>query len=342
MDYKEAGSQVVIDDQPNNLIYYEDIEAIFFVGANSLGTIHYQWQILEDTTTEDWKDIEEAGDFSTVTDDTLNVDNILDYSDKKFRVELSTPGFSCGDTIYSDPVMLINSEDWDEDGIPDVDDVDDDNDGIFDFLEDIGGEKVDTDGDGIPNSKDLDSDNDGCPDTQEAGYDDPDNDGLLGLSPTDENESGMVVVDGVAYITNISALDFDDNGVADFLEVGSAAVPNTFPANDTLVAGGNASFTGSFTADGAITYKWEYSTGKNEWVDVPDTLVAGEDTTFFSGLTDTTLNITNVTFAMNDYQFRIVASTFIQVWSSIRLQLLERLNFLETTTGWYHRHYRFR
>ena len=191
----------------------------------------------------------------------------------------------------------------------DVDDVDDDNDGIFDFLEDIGGEKVDTDGDGIPNSKDLDSDNDGCPDTQEAGYDDPDNDGLLGLSPTDENESGMVVVDGVAYITNISALDFDDNGVADFLEVGSAAVPNTFPANDTLVAGGNASFTGSFTADGAITYKWEYSTGKNEWVDVPDTLVAGEDTTFFSGLTDTTLNITNVTFAMNDYQFRIVAST---------------------------------
>ena len=54
-DYKEAGSQVVIDDQPNNLIYYEDIEAIFFVGANSLGTIHYQWQILEDTTTKTGK-----------------------------------------------------------------------------------------------------------------------------------------------------------------------------------------------------------------------------------------------------------------------------------------------
>ena len=54
--------------------------------------------------------------------------------------------------------------------------------------------------------------------------------------------------------------------------------------------------------------------GKEEWVDVPDTLVIGEDTTYFSGLTDTTLNITNVTFAMNDYRFRIVATPSF-VWS---------------------------
>ena len=66
---------------------------------------------------------------------------------------------ACGDTIYSDPVSVINSEDWDEDGIPDNIDLDDDNDGILDILE---GEDVDTDGDGIPNSKDTDSDGDGC------------------------------------------------------------------------------------------------------------------------------------------------------------------------------------
>ena len=45
-----------------------------------------------------------------MTTDTLNVDNILDYSDNKFRVMLTTPGFACGDTIYSDPVTVINSE----------------------------------------------------------------------------------------------------------------------------------------------------------------------------------------------------------------------------------------
>ena len=52
------------------------------------------------------------------------------------------------------------------DGIADSDDVDDDNDGIFDYLEGNG----DTDGDGIPNSFDLDSDGDGCDDVIEAGF----------------------------------------------------------------------------------------------------------------------------------------------------------------------------
>ena len=68
---------------------------------------------------------------------------------------------------------MINSEDWDEDGIPDNIDLDDDNDGILDILE---GEDVDTDGDGIPNSKDTDSDGDGCYDAVEAGYTDDDDD----------------------------------------------------------------------------------------------------------------------------------------------------------------------
>ena len=40
-----------------------------------------------------------------------------------------------------------------------------------------------------------------------------------------------------------------------------------------------------------------------------DTLVIGQDTSYFSGKTDTTLNITNVTFAMGEYQYRLVAST---------------------------------
>ena len=302
MDYKEAGSQVVITRQPSDQIYYDD-KGKFFVEASADGVIGYQWQILEDTSGEDWSDLANGEDFSTVTTDTLNVDNILDYSDNKFRVMLTTPGFACGDTIYSDPVTVINSEDWDEDGIPDNIDLDDDNDGILDILE---GEDVDTDGDGIPNSKDTDSDGDGCYDAVEAGYTDDDDDGYLGTSPFEVTSVGTVIGHG-GYQPPED--DLDDNGIMDLLEVGSAAVPNTIPANDTLIAGGNASFTGSFTAEGTVIYHWEYSAGKEEWVDVTDTLVIGEDTTYFSGLTDTTLNITNVTFAMNDYRFRIVAST---------------------------------
>ena len=302
MDYKEAGSQVVITRQPSDQIYYDD-KGKFFVEASADGVIGYQWQILEDTSGEEWSDLANGEDFSTVTTDTLNVDNILDYSDNKFRVMLTTPGFACGDTIYSDPVTVINSEDWDEDGIPDNIDLDDDNDGILDILE---GEDVDTDGDGIPNSKDTDSDGDGCYDAVEAGYTDEDDDGYLGTSPFEVTSVGTVIGHG-GYQPPED--DLDDNGIMDLLEVGSAAVPNTIPANDTLIAGGNASFTGSFTAEGTVIYHWEYSAGKEEWVDVTDTLVIGEDTTYFSGLTDTTLNITNVTFAMNDYRFRIVAST---------------------------------
>ena len=192
MDYKEAGSQAVITRQPGDQVYYEDA-AKFFVEVSSDAVVKYQWQILEDTSGEEWANLANAEDFSTVTTDTLNVNNILNYSDNKFRVMVTTPGFACGDTIYSNPVSVINSEDWDEDGIPDNIDLDDDNDGILDQLE---GEDVDTDGDGIPNSKDTDSDGDGCYDAVEAGYTDGDDDGYLGTSPFEVTVVGTVIGHG--------------------------------------------------------------------------------------------------------------------------------------------------
>ena len=138
---------------------------------------------------------------------------------------LTTPGFACGDTVYSDPVAVINSEDWDEDGIPDNIDLDDDNDGILDILE---GEDIDTDGDGIPNSKDTDSDGDGCYDAVEAGYTDEDDDGYLGTSPFEVTSVGTVIGHG-GYQPPED--DLDDNGIMDLLEVGSAAVPNCSRTN---------------------------------------------------------------------------------------------------------------
>jgi len=55
--------------------------------------------------------------------------------------------------------------DFDSDGIPDIDDIDDDNDGILDAEEGT----TDIDNDNIPNYLDLDSDGDGCSDALEAG-----------------------------------------------------------------------------------------------------------------------------------------------------------------------------
>ena len=302
-DYKEAGSQAVITRQPSDQIYFEE-KVKFFVEASSDSDMTYQWQSLEDTTGTAWVNITDGGDFSTSTTDTLNVDNISTYVAYWFRVMITTPGFACGDTVYSDNVNIINSEDWDNDGIPDNIDIDDDNDGILDNEEK---EDVDTDGDGIPNSKDLDSDGDGCNDVIEAGYVDGDDDGYLGLSPVEVTTVGTVIDVGNGYQPPED--DLDENGVYDLLEFGSAAVANTVPSNDTIESGTNASFTGSFTADGTVTYHWELSTDGVNWTDVVDTVIAGADTTLYTGITDTTLNITNVTFAMNDYQYRIVAST---------------------------------
>lgn len=57
-------------------------------------------------------------------------------------------------------------DDFDGDGIPNAIDIDDDNDGILDAVEDL--DNTDFDNDGDINSRDLDSDNDGCSDAFEA------------------------------------------------------------------------------------------------------------------------------------------------------------------------------
>jgi hypothetical protein len=117
--------------------------------------------------------------------------------------------------IYEVKYCLI--QDTDGDGVADHLDRDSDNDGIFDLVEAGHGEDdlnadgvidgsdtltganglfnaletspdsgtlnytvADSDADGIIDSQELDSDNDGCNDVIEAGFSDPDNDGILG------------------------------------------------------------------------------------------------------------------------------------------------------------------
>lgn len=147
--------------------------------------------------------------------------------------------------------------DFDHDAIPDFVDLDSDNDGVKDVLEffysdpdndgfigksplevnicglplkDASGSQVvysflpkDSDGDGIPNFNDLDSDGDGINDVNEAGYSDPDGDGIIGLGYliTDSNGIGIEDINGNIINTSILPWDHDSDGVFDFLDLDS-------------------------------------------------------------------------------------------------------------------------
>lgn len=105
--------------------------------------------------------------------------------------------------------------DFDGDGIPDEVDLDDDNDGILDTLEQQGLEDRDTDLDSFPDHRDLDSDSDGCFDVTEAGFADEDGNGRLGASPESVDVQGLVTGISSGYTT---PEDADGNGIFDFQE----------------------------------------------------------------------------------------------------------------------------
>ena len=144
--------------------------------------------------------------------------------------------------------------DTDSDGVPDKDDADDDNDGILDV--DEGGESLDTDGDGIPNRIDLDSDNDGCDDVLEAGFEDTDEDGILGSgTPTVDDETGRIV--GHTYS---EPLDNDGDGTKDFKQFTSSPEITAHPI-DAIRQGGvgdDAEFSVTVTGTN-LEYHWEVS-----------------------------------------------------------------------------------
>ncbi len=89
-------------------------------------------------------------------------------------------------------------------------------------------EGEDIDGDGIPNHQDLDTDGDGTADVLEAGFPDPDRDGMLGNSPIKVDLYGAVITATSGYTTpyeyyKIAAIDAakdkDGDGIWDLFDV---------------------------------------------------------------------------------------------------------------------------
>ncbi len=207
--------------------------------------------------------------------------------------------------------------DFDNDGIPDQDDLDDDNDGILDTVEQNGIPTLDTDSDGLIDSFDLDSDGDGCNDVIEAGFEDQDANGSLGTAPDDVDANGLIInaVDG--YTT---PNDLDSNAVFDFQEV-SVIVFLQDPLDSTVCANEDASFQVIVENSNSMTWEMSLDNG-NTWVDVP-----GNST--YNGEHTETLSISNALLGDDGTLFRVRADVLGSVCDPVVYSQTAQLNVFD-------------
>ncbi|WP_282133807.1 hypothetical protein, partial [Cellulophaga baltica] len=193
-------------------------------------------------------------------DDTVgnDVNNDLDTgaitTDNEDDTDLTEVDFRSILDRDQDGIMDIVDLDDDNDGISDLDEsngvdpsADDDNDGIVNYLDDdpadpsIGDVNgtvepaFDFDGDGVPNHFDIDADNDGIYDVYEAGNDalDTNNDGVIDSVDTDFEDNNN---DGQADSSEgTTPLNTDTTGNADFLDIDADddGIPDNVEAQPT-------------------------------------------------------------------------------------------------------------
>ncbi|NJB38203.1 Ig-like domain-containing protein, partial [Croceivirga sp. JEA036] len=191
---------------------------------------------------------------------------------------------------------IVDSFDTDNDGVPNHFDLDADNDGIYDAIE-AGHQQVHTNGivngavgtDGIPNIVqasgqqnagtinytladsentpdgnpdylELDADGDGCNDVTEAGFSDPNADGILGELPLVVDANGLVtgttVTDGYTTPANV---DGPANTQYDFQQPGSSpTIAGAAEQPQDVLTNGSNPETFTVTATGNnLTYQWQ-------------------------------------------------------------------------------------
>ncbi|MDZ7613065.1 MAG: GEVED domain-containing protein [Flavobacteriaceae bacterium] len=290
-DFQEVGLAATITTQPTNQNFA--LGNTSFAVTASADT--YQWQVSTDAGAN-WADLSNGGDYAGVTTATLTVTNSdLSKVNYLYRLIVSNSTYACDPTTASASAGYITPGDTDSDGVPDIVDVDDDNDGILDTVEDNGVVDRDTDGDGIPDRLELDADNDGCFDVVEAGFTDGDSDGKLGSAPVTVDANGQVTSGTDGYT---APADLDANGTPDFQEVGLAATITTQPANQNFIPNASATFTVAANAD---TYQWQVSPNGGAWID----LVNGGN---YNGVATSSLTISNLTIGNINDRYRVIVN----------------------------------
>lgn len=250
-------------------------------------------------------------------------DGILDNIEAQGQNFIAYDSTDANNDGISDVYGLgLTSIDSDGDGVLDYLDLDSDNDGIYDLVE-AGSNALDDDFngvvDGVPNDFgtngladtletssasgilnytiidsnsdgknnyiSLDSDSDLCNDVIEAGFLDPDNNGILGVSPLTVNNFG-IVTSGVGYSSpnNIYTV--------------SAPIEITAqPQNQTNCELQNITFT--LTNSIVDFYQWQVSTDGTIWTDLTANAT-------YSGVNTQSLVITAITVAINGNRYRVV------------------------------------
>jgi len=123
-------------------------------------------------------------------------------------------------------VSIFIVSDFDCDGVPDIKDIDIDNDGILNLIE--GNGDVDTDGDGVPDIFDIDDDNDGITDNIEwqiekfyvmpSGIDE-NNNGWDDIYENQSKNGSMIIADtDLDGTPDFLDYDSDNDSIADYIE----------------------------------------------------------------------------------------------------------------------------
>ncbi len=170
--------------------------------------------------------------FSNKTDDVFIQWTPYQWGDHTIHITVD-PWESKGDdpsnNLVTKTVPVL--QDTDYDGIPNIEDTDDDNDGVPDKEDAFplnAAEWVDTDGDRIGDNEDPDDDNDGVPDEEDAfpynplEWSDYDKDGIGDNEDLDDDNDGLSDNDEIILQTDPRNPDSDGDGFLD----GEDAFPN--------------------------------------------------------------------------------------------------------------------
>lgn len=149
---------------------YNNGTPVFGTPGNANSELEYQW-FLGDPNSNGIP-LNNTNIYSGTRSSTLTINDVAGLDGNSYCVKVTHANFECFEEVtcaqlstISACILASGNIDTDGDGVTDVCDLDDDNDGILDTTE---GENQDQDNDGIPNRLDIDSDNDGIPDNVEA------------------------------------------------------------------------------------------------------------------------------------------------------------------------------